>query len=425
VFFVVFRVIVIDHYRYRHALKALLSRLEQFPVVLVLGARQVGKTTFLGRELPDWGQIDLEVASLREVVSADPDLFLGGHPDKVWFDEAQRCPELFSALRVAVDRDRRPGRYILSGSASPALVKEVSESLAGRCGIIDLHGLSASEAISRPRSRFLDRLLASPTASELVAAISDAELVPREAILDSWFRGAFPEARAQADDDRRARWFDAYVRLVSERDLADLHRDLRPPTVHRLLRMLAVRQGQELNVAALARDHGVTARKVGLVLDILEGAYLWRRLPPFLSNTGKRLVRRPRGYVADSGLLHALLQILTPEQLELSPAVGPSWEGFLIGELLQQLSHLDLSPAPYFWSTHQGAEVDLVLETGSELRPVEIKHTSRLGPMPRRSMRIFLADFEDVAPFGVIVHRGEYLGVVDERVAAVPAALVL
>ncbi|MBW2258142.1 MAG: ATP-binding protein [Deltaproteobacteria bacterium] len=412
-------------YLRRHLASRLREFLGQFPVVLLLGARQVGKTTLLENELEGWRKVDLEDAATHEIVAADPALFLRDRPHRVWFDEAQRCPELFAAIRVAIDRDRQPGRYVLSGSASPALVRSVSESLAGRAGVLELDHLTTSETHGRAPPNFLGHLLGVDSAEALLAALHEEPHIPERLALDRWVAGGYPEPWLLRDPVKRTRWHEAYLQLVAERDLSELSAALRAPAVRRLLRMLAARQGQVVNQAALARDFGVSSSSMGRFLDILDGTRLWRRLPAYHVNLGKRLVRRPKGYLRDTGLLHALSGVVDFDSLRVNPLLGPSWEGFVVSELLAALGRMDSRPDAYFWSTHQGAEVDLVLERGGRLWPVEIKHATHLRPMQLRGLRSFLDDFRERAPFGVVVHRGEEPSRLSERVVGVPIGWVV
>jgi len=417
--------VAIVTYLPRHLADRLALYLAQFPIVLLHGARQVGKSTFLEHALPNWRRVDLEDATMQSLVDDDPALFIRDHPERVWFDEAQRSPNLFPALRVAVDRDRRPGRFVLSGSASPHLVKSVSESLAGRAGVLRLDGLDLAETLGRPPSRFLTTLFEARSPRALVAEPASGDEAPEALVVRRWQRGGFPEPFLTNDGAARGRWFGAYLRLLAERDLVALHGELRPAKVYRLLRMLATRHAQTLSLSSLARDHGASTRTIGALLDILEGAFLWRRLEPLHHNLGKRLVRAPKGYIVDSGLLHALLAIHGHDDLLVSPMLGPSWEGFVVEQLLAAASRLDPSPTPYFWATHQGAEVDLVFELGHRLYPIAVKHTTRVGPMQRRGLRSFLSDHAEAAAFGVLVYRGEHRVRLEERIVAVPATALL
>jgi predicted AAA+ superfamily ATPase len=409
----------------RHLRAPLHAYLRQFPVVLLLGARQVGKTTFLQHELKGFTAFDLEDAGTADRIAADPPLFLKDHPSRVWCDEAHRVPELFPALRVTVDRDRRPGRFVLSGSATGAMAARVSESLAGRAGVLILHPFSAAERLRRRPSPFLEKLLQAPDAAAVLRAVGKPAAIGHDDLQSAWFVGGFPEPAMIRDLAAARRWFDSYVRLVSERDLGELHRDLRPPLVLRLLRMLAARHGQMVNLASLATDFGLPVPKIRTFLELLEGTFLWKRVDAYAANIGKRLTRSPRGWIADSGLLHSLLGIRTQRDLLVHPVVGASWEGWVLEQLSAQVSLLQAAPGLAFWRTHAGAEVDIVLESGNRLIPVEVKRGTRVGPYELRGLHSFLEAFRDRAPFGVVLYGGEDLARLSEQIVLVPITKVL
>ncbi|MBW2702223.1 MAG: ATP-binding protein [Deltaproteobacteria bacterium] len=397
--------------------------LDQFPILLVHGARQVGKTTFLKHRLNDWTHLDLEDTATAERLRADPALYLEDHPERVWFDEAHRVPELFAALRVAVDRDRRPGRYILSGSASGAMLSKVSESLAGRAAVLDLQTMSAAELDERPAPDFLQQVLDAKNITQLADRLKEK---PRREQVDArWFAGGFPEPALMKTPLAWRRWYDAYLRLVSERDLGALHESLRPTGIRRLLRLLATRQGAPLNMSALGRDFGASSQAISKFIDILEGSGLWWRQESWQRNIGKRIVKSPRGWISDSGLLHALLDLRKRDDLDVHPLAGMSFEGWVIQQLRVQAGQMDGAPRFYYWRTQAGAEVDLVIEHGRRLIPVEIKRGRRVAPYDLRGMTAFLEAFEDKAPFGLVIHRTESPGRLREKILSVALECVV
>ncbi|MFT5368177.1 MAG: putative AAA+ superfamily ATPase [Candidatus Latescibacterota bacterium] len=400
--------------------------LGQFPCLLLLGARQVGKSTFLAQALKDWRLVDLEDPGQAALVQQGPDLFLRDHPQNIWFDEAQRVPELFAALRVAIDRDRRPGRYVISGSASPALMRDVSESLAGRVGILHLGPFTAAEQMQRPQPDFLRHVLQTRTIEDLLQLLSDQSTLADPDVRKLWLRGGYPEPALMDDSLSAWRWFDSYTRTISERDLQQVAQGLTPVMVDRLLQMIAARHGQSLNISAFASDLGITPRTAGVYLDALEGTFLMRRLSPYLANIGKRLVKSPKACIIDSGLLHHLLRIYDLETLEMHPLMGASWEGWVGEQLIRQAEQYEPTPAVYHWRTQAGAEVDLVLEAaGGRLIPIEIKHTARVNPFAARGLRQFLTDFKDRAPFGVIIYRGKVVARLAENILMIPVERVV
>lgn len=314
--------------------------LRQFPAVAILGARQVGKTTMakqiVGTQKRPPLYLDLE-NPLDARRLADPYTFLTDNKDKcIIIDEVQTIPSLFSVLRSVIDNDRRNGRFILLGSASPQLVKGVSESLAGRIAYRELDPVNLLE-------------------------------IPEKITRDKhWLRGGFPSALLARSDTAAMEWMNGFVRSYIERDLGSLFGvELSANTINRLLSMLAHVNGSVWNAEMMARSLGITAPTVNRYIDFLEGAFLVKRLPAFFINTRKRLVKAPKVYIRDSGLLHQLSNIPNLHSLKGHPIVGSSWEGYVVEQINQ------LKPAGtelYYYRTQAGAEYDIVMARG--IKPV-------------------------------------------------------
>lgn len=347
----------------------------QFPAVLVLGARQVGKTTLVRSVFPEFAYVDLESPRTREMFSEDAAFQIGQRAaGGLILDEAQAVPAVFAALRGIVDADRRRrGAFLLLGSAQPALVRGVAESLAGRVGILELDPLMASEA-----------------------AAGTAPLPWRRA----WLAGGFPDALA--GDFRE--WQEAYLRAYLERDLPQLGLDADALFCRRLLTMLAHQQGGLLNVSALAGALGASHGRVSRALDIFERTFLLRRLPPYFRNIGKRLTRSHKAYLRDTGLLHHLLNIASLDELDAHPVRGASWETFVIENLLRRERQTRPFSEPYFWRTAAGAEVDLVLARGDTMSVIEVK--AGVGSV-RQAGALAAAAADIGASAGWIVDQGE------------------
>lgn len=318
------------------------DKLGKFPAVALLGARQCGKTT-LARRLGG-AYFDMETAGSAARLDAVWDRLARGE-ELVIIDEAQQTPEVFSRLRGTIDAERkRNGRFLLLGSVSPALMENVSESLAGRLGLV----------------RMTPFIL--------------PELRPGQ-MDDLWLRGGYPDGGI-LDLEMFPEWQHDYLDTLVSRDLPTWGLPAKPRQTMRLLAMLAAVHGQPLNASqigsALALDHKTVLRHC----DFLEGAFLIRRLPPYFTNIKKRLVRTPRVFWRDSGLLHGLLNVTTPEQLYRQPWLGSSWEGFVIEQTLATLEAAGKRVQPHFFRTSDGYELDLVLDWGTRLWAVEIKLTS-------------------------------------------------
>jgi len=354
-------------------LDAMTRLLRRYPVVAVLGARQVGKTT-LTRE---WvrshapGSVRFDLEDSRDLARlADPMLGLGELAGVVVLDEIQRRPDLFPALRVLVDRRPLRARFLVLGSASPALLRQSSESLAGRIAYHELPGLSLREA-------------------------------RRGAAVRLWVRGGFPRAFLARSDAQSIEWRETFLRTFLERDLPGLGVNVGAQTMRRFWTMLAHHHGQLWNASEFGRSFGVADTTVRGYLDRLTDALVLRQLKPWHENIGKRQVRAPKVYVRDSGLLHALLDLPAQRDVESHPKSGASWEGFIIEQVMQQLRAR--SDECYFWRTHTGAELDLLVVRGRRRLGFEVKRTS--APAVTPSMRSALNDLKLGSL--TVVHAGD------------------
>jgi hypothetical protein len=367
---------------------ALQASAARFPVVVVLGARQVGKTTSARAAFPAHRYVDLEDPRTAERFRQDARFELDAVADAgagLILDEAQAVPAVFSALRGAVDAQRtRPGRTIVLGSAQPALVRGVSESLAGRAAVVELDPLTAREAGQGPDARPWQQL---------------------------WLRGGFPDALR---GDARA-WWESYLRLVLERDLPQYGVRADPLFMRRLLTMLAHQHGGLLNASSLGASLGVSHHTLLRHLDVLESIYLLRRLPPYFRNVGKRLTKAPKVYLRDSGLVHHLLNISSAEELFSPPSRGASWEGFVIEDLLRRERLAHPGAQAFFWRTAAGAEIDLVLDRGHERVAVEIKAGRGDDARAVRSLREAMPDVD--ARRAWIVDQADGIERVGDRIA--------
>ncbi len=403
----------------RRAAQSLLEEyLTLFPCVAVVGPRQCGKTTLLGCLGEPWRVFDLERGSDFQAVADDPDLFLSLHPTRIAIDEAQILPALFPALRVAIDADRSArGRFVVTGSSSPELARAITESLAGRVGIIELAPLSWSEVRPAEGPAVLDLLLdPAATAADLVANVR-----PRgdlKALTDYWFRGGYPEPWLRHDARFRDRWLDQYIRAYVLRDVARLFPGLNQEKFRTFARMLGGLSGRAVNQAEVARALGVSPPTVRDYLAIAEGAYLWRSLPPFTRNVTRRVVKHAKGYLRDSGLGHHALRVPDVTALLAHPQAGASWEGLVVEEMCRQLAQRGIGFDAYHYRTGGGAEVDLILEGAFGLIAVEIKLGQRVRAQELRGFREFVADHR--CRLGLVLSNEERPRLIEENIAGLP-----
>ena len=395
------------------------SFLEDFPCVAILGVRQCGKTTLLKTLPSNWKQFDLERRADFEVVSRDPDAFFRLHPDHIALDEAQLAPNVFAALRVAID-DRRheKGRFVITGSSSPSLLRSVSDSLAGRVGIIELAPRSWEEATqTSEQDSFLKRMLDSR------AGIDDiteglAHRGSLEAAHSYWFRGGYPEPWLNQKARFRERWIEQYIRTYLQQDVKRLFPGLDEVRFRRFLEMLGGLSGQILNYSEIARALAVSQPTARDYFEIAHGTLVWRQIPAFTRNAAKRIVKHPRGYLRDSGLVHALLRIPDLDALLSHPQMGRSWEGMVIEEVIRQLNAGGVGHEAYYYRTSGGAEVDLVLEGAFGLVAIEIKHHSSVTRRELRPLRDFVA--EQKARLGIVINNDTVIRRYDDHLIGIP-----
>jgi predicted AAA+ superfamily ATPase len=371
-------------------LEILQGLLQRHPVVAILGTRQVGKTT-LARQFLEIHPGPATVFDLEDPADLarldNPMLALRRLSGLVVFDEIQRRPELFPILRVLADRPDVPARFLVLGSAGPELLKQSSESLAGRIAYLELEGFTLNEV--------------------------------GEASLDQlWLRGGLPRSFLAGSDAASAEWRRNFVQTFLERDLVQLGIRIPSTTLRRFWTMIAHYHGQIWNNSELSRAFGVSDNTVARYLDVLTGALVVRQLLPWYENLQKRQVKSPKVYIADSGLLHILLGMETRFDLEGHPKVGASWEGFGLTEIVARLGAR--REECYFWATHGGAEIDLLVVRGRRRLGFEFKYTD--APSMTRSMHSALADLRldrlDV------VHAGQHTYPLAENVRALALSQV-
>ncbi len=343
-----------------------------FPVTAIVGPRQVGKTTLAKSIINSIEKegVYLDLENPRDIAKlTDPVLFFEGNADKcVVLDEMQLMPELFPILRSMVDANRVPARFIILGSASPDIIRDTSESLAGRVAYKELTPFNLTEI--------------SPTGKE---------------INKHWLRGGFPDAYLAQNDELSFDWSENFIKSYISRDLPLLGLTIDSRTIYKLWAMVAYMHGNVLNMNNLAKSLGVSPNSIKKYISFLEGAFLIRLLQPFATNLKKRLVKAPKVYIRDSGILHQLINISTWASLEINPMLGNSWEGYAIEQIIQNKNR---GITYHYYRTQDGAECDLVLvKSNMPIASIEIKYTS--GPKTSKGM---LQSFKDLnAPENFVI----------------------
>ena len=374
-----------QHTARQRLLDATLWRLSQSPVTALLGARQVGKTTLARQIVAAWEGpstvYDLEAQAVREAFRTTPERLLRGGEGLVVIDEVQRVPELFEILRPICDDPERRAVFLLLGSASWDLIRGVPETLAGRISFVDVSGFSLDEVGAENQDRL-------------------------------WVRGGFPLAYLAESDAAFTLWMESFARTFLERDVPGLGSRVSPDALGRFWTMLAHVHSQTWNASALSRSMGVGVNAVNRYRDLLAGTFMIRVLPPWFENVGKRVVKAPKVYIRDSGILHHLLGLESMDNLVRHPAYGPSWEGFALEQTLIAFG----TRQAYFWGTHRGAELDLMLLRGGRRWGFEFKCAD--APRTTRSMHTVIEDLGLQHLW--VVYPGELEYPLKEKITAVP-----
>ncbi|WP_295698904.1 ATP-binding protein [Lapillicoccus sp.] len=397
----------------------LLDALGDTRIVVVQGARQVGKTTLVRSVLADRAGrfVTLDDDLTRGAAQADPPGFLRQMPDGLLaIDEVQRAPELVLALKMAVDDDSRPGRFLLTGSANLLRLPAMQDSLAGRAENIDLFGFSQGEIVD-VREDFVDRLFAGEIYPEHRSDLSRADY------LDRACAGGYPEALLRQPGQRRAAWYDNYVERITQRDAPDVSGLQRLSELPLLLRLLAARNATELVITNVSQEIGIPVRTLGPYLDLLETLFLVQRIPSWSTNLTKRVVTRPKVVLTDTGLTARLLNVSAEGGgVGANPELGGRLlEGFVAGELRRQVGWARENPRLSHFRDHNGAEVDFILETGDgRVAGIEVKARSTVTGRDARWLNLLRDRLGARFVAGVILHTGTSTAPFGDRIIATP-----
>ena len=406
------------NYRNRHVEKRLLHLKRHFKVVLLTGARQVGKSTLLAHLFPDVRMVVFD--PIQDIYGArrDPDFFLDNFPPPLILDEVQFVPELLAALKRRVDRIDSPGQYCLTGSQNLSMLRSVAESMAGRVGILPLEGMTVNEVCGLGnRDGWLSTYLSAP--DTLVARVNGT-LGELGSLARFLWRGTLP-GLLDIPDEVVPDYFRSYVQTYVERDVRLMENIRELAGFGRFLGLTGALTAQEINASQFGRDIGVTPATARNWLDLLMNTYQWLELFPYQGNTVKRLTGKRKGFLRDTGMACSLQRISSPEALAVSPMLGAMFETLMVNEVLRQGNTLAMPPQAYHWRTGGGAEVDLVLDRDAKLYPIEIKCKSNLTKHDARGLRAFRETYGgDRVMTGLIVYAGKECYRVDDQTVALP-----
>lgn len=387
----------------RHITGLVLDALADTPVVLLHGARQTGKSTlaqWVAKEKHKARYMTLDDAGILSAARSDPSGFIHGLEGPVVIDEVQRAPELFPAIKVSVDRDRKPGRFLLTGSANVLLLPRLSESLAGRMEILKLWPLSQGE-IEGSKEGLVDALFARALPSLTIAQATRSQISHR------LLRGGYPVVQDRLSDERRKAWFGSYITTILQRDIRDLANIEGLTALPRLLSLLAARATSLLNLSELSRSFAVPLTTLKRYMALLETTFLIQTLPPWSSNLSKRLVKTPRLVFGDTGLMSYLLGLSEQRLTEHGNLVGPLLENFVVMELQKQAAWSRVRPQMFHFRTQTGQEVDIVLEDSTgQLVGVEVKAASTIYTQDFKGLRALAELSSGRFHRGVVLYTG-------------------
>ncbi len=415
----------------RHLETLIVEAMKDFPVVLLTGARQVGKTTLArviasGRWKGDY--FTLDDRSVLDAALDDPDGLIRGNPPPIVIDEVQRAPDLMRAVKAAVDRNRRPGMYLLTGSADPLRLKSVSETLAGRMAVFRLDTFSWAEIEERraPAS-VIEALLGSDSALDFLSRFRRTKEVDprREDIERLVLRGGYPDTVFMKTPAARDRWFDSYRKTYLERDVKDITSVADLPLFGRLMRALALRTGNLLNLADISRDLGIPYTTLRRYVGLLETTFQVEFLPPYHSNIGRRLVKTPKVYFDDTGMACHLAGLTGWAALEKAGLWGRMLETWVWGEIRKTLPVLDSRVETTFWREQHGGEVDFLMESGTRLAGIEVKGSGTVTTSDLRGLEGFLKATKGAAGVGLVLYMGERAFALRENMVAMPISMFL
>jgi len=408
----------------RNIEKKINELLSFFPLVIILGARQCGKTTLARMLRPKWRYFDLERRKDFDFVTGDFEFFTKEYPHSIIIDEAQRFPELFQELRGVIDRDRqRKNRFLLTGSSSLELIKNVSESLAGRVGLVELGTFKANEicALDLPDFyRIFDKKLGDSTL-DFIKRLDP--IITHDQLMDVFLKGGYPEPVLGNDDRFFNAWMENYYQTYIQRDIRTLFPRLDLIRYQRFISMLSALSGTIINRSQVGRSLDISEKSIRDYLEIANGSYIWRNIPSYERSVSKSVVKMPKGNFRDCGLANFIQGINRRDQLINYPNVGAAFEAFIFEEIIKGIQSTNLVNWNYYYfRTRNGAEIDLVLEGPFGTLPIEIKFGSTIKQRQIQTIKNFV--YKNNLPLGIVINNSDHVEMVADRIIQLPASCI-
>lgn len=395
--------------------------LKNFPALCLIGSRQAGKTSLAKNIAPGWSYFDLERPSDYELIANAPELFFEQYPSHIIIDEAQEYPEIFKILRGVIDAKReQKGRFIITGSSSPEITAHLSDSLAGRVGIIQIGTLKANEFYQTPLSHFYTLFAEEYTPKNIHL---NPPLLTNAQMRHCWLYGGYPEPLLAQDPIVHQDWMSNYYSTYISRDISKLFPRLNKVGYQRFISTLASLSGTILNKADLARSIEINEKSISEYLQIAEQTYIWRNIECDSHSKVKSLTKRPKGLLTDTGLQHYLQKINNMEQLLRHPSCGRSFESFIIEEIIKGVIASGITNVDFqYYRTAKGAEVDLIVTTPSGKIPIEIKMAKSVPLKQLLSLTKYIED--NNLSFGLLINQSDHIHWVTEKILQVPIGIL-
>ncbi|MBW1767034.1 MAG: ATP-binding protein [Deltaproteobacteria bacterium] len=395
-----------------------------FPVVIILGVRQCGKTTLAKMLRPNWRYFDLERSKDFDFLTRDFDFFIKEHPHSIIIDEAQRYPVLFQELRGVVDRDRKhKNRFLLTGSSSLDLIKNVSESLAGRVGLVELGTFKANEiyTLDLPDLYNIFSENLNKTTIDFLKGLEPE--ISHDQLMQTFLKGGYPEPVLEKNDRFYDVWMESYLQTYIQRDIRTLFSRLDLVKYQRFVSMLSALSGTIINRSQVGRSLDISEKAIRDYLEIAEGSYIWRNTPSYEKNAGKSVVKMPKGNIRDSGLANFIQGITKREQLLNYPNVGATFEAFISEEIIKGIQASDIvNWNHYYFRTRNGAEIDMILEGPFGTLPIEIKFGSMIKQRQIQTLKNFI--YKNNLPLGIVINNSDNVELISDRIIQLPATCV-
>ncbi len=395
-----------------------------FPVVIILGVRQCGKTTLAKMLRPNWHYFDLERSRDFDFVTRDFDFYIKEYSHSVIIDEAQRYPVLFQELRSVIDRDRKhKNRFLLTGSSSLDLIKNVSESLAGRVGLVELGTFKANEKFALGLPDFYKIFTKDLNNTTIDFLKSLGPEISHDQLMQTFLKGGYPEPVLEKDNRFYDIWMENYLQTYIQRDIRTLFPRLDLVKYQRFVSMLSALSGTIINRSQVGRSLDISEKAIRDYLQIAEGSYIWRNTPSYEKSTSKSVVKMPKGNIRDSGLANFIQGITKRKQLLNYPNVGAAFEAFISEEIIKGIQATEIvNWNHYYFRTRNGAEIDMILEGPFGTLPIEIKFGSAIKQRQIQTLKNFV--YKNNLPLGIVINNSDDVQLVADRIIQLPGTCI-